>query len=55
MIPYFHMAEEDDFAREHPGTNAPTLHDQQQAISLLPHSKGIDAPLDADFERGRKQ
>jgi hypothetical protein len=39
MIPYFHMAEQHEFAREHPETNAPTLRDQQQAISILPSSK----------------
>jgi hypothetical protein len=55
MIPYFHMAEQKDFAKDHPETNAPTLHDQQQAISVLPDSKGTDVSLDADFERGRKQ
>ena len=42
MIPYFHMAELHDFAKEHPETNAPTLHDQQQAISVLPVSNGND-------------
>jgi hypothetical protein len=55
MIPYFHMAEQHDFAKEHPETNAPTLHDQQQAISVLPASKGSDVSLDADFNRGGKQ
>jgi hypothetical protein len=35
MIPYFHMAEQDEFARKHPGTNAPTLQDQQHATSIL--------------------
>jgi hypothetical protein len=39
MVPYFHMAEQHDFAKEHPDTNAPTLHDQQQAISVLSGSK----------------
>jgi hypothetical protein len=39
MVPYFHMAEQHDFAKEHPETNAPTLHDQQQAISVLSGSK----------------
>lgn len=39
MLPYFHMAEQHDFAKEHPETNAPTLHDQQQAISVLSGSK----------------
>jgi hypothetical protein len=55
MIPYFHMAEQEDFAKNHPETNAPTLHDQQQAISVLPDSKGTDVSSDADFERARKQ
>jgi len=55
MIPYFHMAEQHDFAREHPETNAPTLHDQQQAISVLPGSRGTDVSLDADRYRNRKQ
>jgi len=55
MIPYFHMAEQKDFAKDHPETNAPTLHDEQQAISVLPDSKSTDVSLDADFERGRKQ
>jgi hypothetical protein len=55
MIPYFHMAEQHDFAKEHPETNAPTLHDQQQAISVLPDSKGGDVSLDGDVHRGRKQ
>jgi hypothetical protein len=39
MIPYFHMTEQSDFAKEHPETNAPTLHDQQEAISVLSGSK----------------
>ena len=39
MVPYFHMAEQHDFAKEHPETNAPTVHDQQQAISVLSGSK----------------
>jgi hypothetical protein len=39
MIPYFHMAEQYDFAKEHPRTNALTLHDEQQAISVLSDSK----------------
>ncbi len=55
MIPYFHMAELHDFAKEHPETNALTLHDQQQAISALPDSKETDITLDADFHRDRKQ
>jgi hypothetical protein len=55
MIPYFHMAEQEDFAKHHPETNAPTLHDQQQAISVLPDSKGTDVSSDADFERARTQ
>ena len=55
MVPYFHMAEQYDFAKEHPETNAPTLHDQQQAISVLPGSQGSDVSLDADFHRNRKQ
>jgi hypothetical protein len=55
MIPYFHMAEQHEFAKEHPDTNAPTLHDQQQAISVLPGSKGSDVSLDGDFHRERKQ
>jgi hypothetical protein len=42
MIPYFHMAEQQDFAKQHPETYAPTLHDQQQAISVLSGSKGND-------------
>jgi hypothetical protein len=54
MIPYFHMAEQHDFAKQHPETNAPTLHDEQQAISVLPGSKGSDVSLDGDFHRGRK-
>ena len=55
MVPYFHMAEQHDFAKEHPETNAPTLRDQQQAISVLPGSQGSDVSLDADFHRNRKQ
>jgi hypothetical protein len=55
MVPYFHMAEQKDFAKDHPETNAPTLHDQQQAISVLPNSKGTDALLDADFERAQQR
>jgi hypothetical protein len=55
MIPYFHMAEQYDFAKEHPETNAPTLHDQQQAISVLSGSKRSDVSLDADHQRDRKQ
>jgi hypothetical protein len=39
MVPYFHMAEQYDFAKEHPETNAPTVHDQQRAISVLSGSK----------------
>jgi hypothetical protein len=35
MIPFFHMAEQHEFATQHPETNAPTLHDQQQATSVL--------------------
>jgi hypothetical protein len=42
MIPDFHMSELHDFAKEHPETNAPTLHDPQQAISVLPGSTGND-------------
>lgn len=53
MIPYFHMAEQYDFAKEHPETNAPTLRDQQQAISVLPGSQGSDVS-DADFHRSQK-
>jgi hypothetical protein len=55
MVPYFHMAEQEDFAKNHPETNAPTLHDQQQAISVLPDSKGTDVSSDADFKRAQKQ
>jgi hypothetical protein len=55
MIPYFHMAEQHEFAKEHPETYAPTLHDQQQAISVLPGPQGSDVSLDADLDRGRKQ
>jgi hypothetical protein len=55
MIPYFHMAEQKDFAKEHPATNAPTLHDQQQAISVLPGSKGSGVSLESDLHRDRKQ
>jgi hypothetical protein len=55
MIPYFHMAEQHDFAEKHPETNAPTLRDQQQAISVLPGSKGSDVLMDSDFRRGEKQ
>jgi len=39
MIPYFHMAEQHAFAKEHPETNAPTLRDQQQAIAVPSGSK----------------
>ena len=42
MVPYFHMAEQYDFAKEHPETNAPTVHDQQQAISVLSGSTRDD-------------
>jgi hypothetical protein len=55
MIPYFHMSEQQDFAKEHPETNAPTLRDQQLAISVLPSSKGSDVASDGDFNRDRKQ
>ena len=55
MLPYFHMSEVRDFAKEHPETNAPTLRDQEQAISVLPGSKKSDVSLDGDFQRGRKQ
>lgn len=55
MVQYFHMAELHDFAREHPETNAPTLYDQQQAISVLPGSSGTDVSLDADRYRNRKR
>lgn len=55
MIPYFYMAELNDFATAHPETNAPTLRDQQQAISVLSGSKGIDVSLDADSDHERKQ
>jgi hypothetical protein len=55
MIPYFHMAEQHEFAQEHPETYAPTLHDQQQAISVLPGSRGSDVSLDGDVHRERKQ
>ena len=55
MVPFFHMAEQYEFAKEHPETNAPTLHDQQGAISVLPGSKGSDVSLDdGDFHRDRK-
>ena len=39
MIPYFHMAEQNDFAKAHPETNAPTLRDQQHAVSVLSGSR----------------
>jgi hypothetical protein len=55
MIPYFHMAEQHEFAEEHPETFAPTLHDQQQAVSVLPGPQGSDVSLDADFHRGPQQ
>jgi hypothetical protein len=51
MIPYFHMAEVHDFAQEHPDTNAFTLHDEQQAISVLPDYKASDVSSDGDFRR----
>jgi hypothetical protein len=35
MIPFFHMSELHHFADSHPETNAPTLHDQQQVLSIL--------------------
>lgn len=54
MIPYFHMAEQRDFAKEHPETNAPTLHDQQQAISVLP-GNGRDISSDSGFDRDGKR
>ena len=54
MVPYFHMAEQHDFAKEHPETNAPTLHDQQQAISVLPGPMGSDVSMDADRHRYQK-
>jgi hypothetical protein len=56
MVPYFHMAEQYEFAKEHPETNAPTLHDQQRAISVLPGSNGNDVSLDnGDFRGDRKE
>ena len=55
MIPFFHMAEQHDFAHKHPETNAPTLHDQQQAVSVLPGPKPIDPSLDPDRHRNQKQ
>ena len=51
MLPFFHMGEVHDFATKHPETNAPTLHDQQQAISVLPGSEGSDVSSDGDFRR----
>ena len=55
MIPFFHMAEQHEFAKEHPETYALTLHDEQQAISVLPGSQGSDVSLDGDFNRDRQQ
>jgi hypothetical protein len=49
------VGDKEDFAKNHPATNAPTLHDQQQAISVLPDSKGTDVSSDADFKRAQKQ
>jgi hypothetical protein len=39
MVPFLHMAEQHDFAKAHPETNAPTIRDQQQAISVLSGSR----------------
>jgi hypothetical protein len=55
MVPYFHMAEQHDFAKDHPETNAPTLRDQQKAISVLSGSKGSDVTLEDDHQRDKKQ
>jgi hypothetical protein len=55
MIPFFHMAEQHDFANKHPETTAPTLQDERQAISVLPGSKAIDPSLDPDRHLNQKQ
>lgn len=39
MVPYFHMAEQHEFAKAHPETYAPTLRDQQEATAVLPAPK----------------
>ena len=54
MLPYFHMAEQHDFARKHPETNTPTIRDQRQALSVLPGSMGTDISSDSDLRRYQK-
>jgi hypothetical protein len=51
MIPYFHMGEVQEFAKNHPETDAPTLQDQRQAISVPPVSQQSDPSSDGDFRR----
>jgi hypothetical protein len=55
MIPFFHMQEQHDFANKHPETNAPTLHDQRQALSVLPGPMSSDTSSDGDLHRNQKQ
>ena len=54
MQPYFHMAEQHDFASKHPETNAPTIRDQRQALSVLPGSMATDISSDSDLQRYQK-
>ncbi len=54
MIPFFHMAEQHEFAKAHPEANAPTLRDQRQAVSVLP-GNGKDISTDGDFHHERNQ